>query len=101
MDFGADAARLLARLEERKRHGNKASEQPEWLREFRLNRLTNAHRRAQGEAGSVLESSFPFRSPLVLKADNDNGNVVHFGAPDATTAAKRNQHHEGLPFIAR
>lgn len=74
--FAEAAKRLLAGMDAGPR-GKKASEQPEWLREFRLNRLTNAHRRAHGEAGSVLESSFPLRSPLVLKADNDNAGVIH------------------------
>lgn len=100
--FAEAAKRLLAGMDAGPRGIGKVTEQPQWLREFRLKRLTNAHRRAHGEAGSVLgKSSFPLRSPLVLKADNDNGNVVHFTTPDEMTAAKRNQPHEGLPFIAR
>lgn len=75
--FAEAAKRLLAGMDAGPRGIGKAPEQPEWLREFRLKRLTNAHRRAQGEAGSALvKSSFPaLRSPLVLKADNDNRRV--------------------------
>ncbi|MBY6020246.1 hypothetical protein KUV24_01390 [Nitratireductor sp. DP7N14-4] len=66
METYAEAAqRLLAKIEERSRE--KASGGL-----YRPGKFLNAHRRAHGEAGSVLESSFPLRSPLVLKADNDN-----------------------------